>query len=246
MRWDVFVSCFFNSFAILCVSSDILQRNYKNKNVLEKIIISIGILGLYIFFSYTLTQNFIRTILLFVIIIGCNIFIDWKSRIVISKDVIVSFLVWILMLLVEIIFTIVVFGIFKINLESFHLKYFENTIANFIIVSIFLLIAKNKYIQQFFRKCTTHYENMGNHHILITTLLSAVAVSLIFYLCYFKFDIFMTFVLCFIVVIIYTFMIYSLFQEKEKSIKAESENEILSKSLNEYEKNVSTSANGKS
>lgn len=233
MRWDVFFSCFINSFAIVYVSNKLMNRTHVDK---KKLFASLLILGIYIYFSYMLTQNFIRTILLFVIIILVNIFIDWKKDHTFNEEIITSFIIWLVMLFTEICFTIIIFGVFKLNLENFYFEFFKNTIANFIIMVSFIIVSTNSYVLPRLKKIIVKYGNVKKYNILTITVLSAISVSLIFYLCYFKFNIFFTFSMCFIIVLIYTYMIYSLFEEKEKKTKVERENEMLDKRLNEYEK----------
>ena len=234
MRIDVFIGAFINSFVILIVSSKLLELNLKEDKI--RFLISFIGISLYISGSYLLTQTFLRTILLFVVIIAGNYFIYYNKNVNFSKVVLVSFISWITAFLSEMLFMILVFGMLQIDIQQATEQILGNFIVNFFISFIFYLIGTNNFYLKFFHKFLNKFEHFKKKYLIIMTMLAVTAFSIMVYLSYFKFNMTITFLLNFIVIMIYMYIIYMLFQEKEKMIKIQNEYELLEKNLDEYEK----------
>ena len=241
MRWDVFVGAFINSFVILYVSSKLLKcKQEKNYNFIFKSMVSLVVLSLYIFFGYVITQTVIRTILLFLMIILANYYIYHSYQFSLVKIVLVSFISWITAFLSEMIFMIIICGVLQINIDQVQQEILGNFIVNFLISFIFFLIGTNSFYIKFCSNIINKFENFKEKYLIIITLLTVIAFSIMVYLSYFKFNMTMTFLLNLIVILIYIYVIYKLFDEKEKATQMQNEYEELEKSLNEYEKMYQT------
>ena len=107
----VFTGSLLDAFVKLSLIMIIIRFNniYKSK----KFWLSIIFLSLYVCFSYLITDSVIRLIFLFVITIICALFIRGFKKNKILQTTIVTFFVWLIMVLVDIVFNILVTGYFK-------------------------------------------------------------------------------------------------------------------------------------
>ena len=112
MKFDIslLISCFICGIVEIYTVSKILNKNFFSKK--KWVLLGIFILTVYQFFAYQLTDNFLRTIILLFIIILLSkiIYNENLSRIVIS-----AFLSWLILLISEVIFMLLLATIFKLE-----------------------------------------------------------------------------------------------------------------------------------
>ncbi len=233
MLFSMSLNAIINSTMELYISSKLLKENIKEN--LKLFLIADLFLALYLLVSFNITQTFVRTVILFIIIVICNLLIYNKRKKSISKIIIVSFIVWLSVLIAEALLAILLVGILKIDLVSIQENAIGYLITNCLIMALFYLITTNGKVMKFCVGISNKFELFKGKYLITIALLSTIAFSIIFYLSYFKFDATFTFVMALIVVVIYTFVIYKLFEEKEKSIQMRIEYKALEKNLNEYE-----------
>ena len=225
------VCALINSTAELYASSQLLEKKINNTFWIFNLF-----LCFYLIIGYSMTQVFLRTVILFLVIFVCNFFIYKDENVTRSKSIIISFIVWSGVLLSEALLAIIVVGILNFDLIQILSNQFGYILSNLIIIVLFLILILNNTVKRFIINIVTKFQKFKGSYLIAIALLSTIAFSIIFYLSYFKFNTIITFSLSLIVVIIYTYIIYKMFNEKEQSIKIKNENEILEKSLTEYEK----------
>lgn len=201
----------------------------------KKLYIATAIVGTYAFLSYVITDSFVRAILLYIITIVAVFFITNKNNISKNKVFIICFICWICLLLLDII--VFIFGTFIVNFDIELSKniMFKNVFGNFIIITLFVLIFKNTYIQYICDSISNLRLDKKSKYMIGIVLLSVLLFSVMVYFCYFNTDSFLMLIVVLISVILYTIIVFGIIKEYERNVKIQSEYDILLKNLNEYE-----------
>lgn len=226
-----FVGSFLASFVKLYLILIFLKipNILKNKRFWVSALVS----GLYIFLSYALTDNFIKVILEFlIVIILCEYIVKFEKE-NLHSIVIIYFAIWIGMVLIDLFMSIILINIFNINIELLRnhslLKFILNCFV-FILLSLFFINGK---IYKFIFNISYNIEK--NKYIMLLTTLSVIMFSMSIYLCLFNYDIHIILVTMLFMIIIYSTVTIVTINEFNQKNRIQSEYDILLKNLNEYE-----------
>lgn len=201
----------------------------------KKFYISTIIVGTYTFVSFVLTENFIRTIILFLLVIIAIFYITRFDKIPKVKIIIISFICWICILLLDTIVFLIGTLITNSDVESSKELMFKNMFGNIIIILLFIAIFSNKRIQNICKNLSNINIKNESKYMTGIVLLSVLLFSIMVYFCYFNTDRILMLIVVLISVIIYTIIVFGIIKEYEINVKIQSEYDILLKSLNEYE-----------
>lgn len=207
------------------------QRNiYKN----WKFWISAITLSVYAFYSYLITDNAIRTILLFFLTNIAVFFILNFDRKCLKRIIFITFFIWLIMALMDVFYIILIDVFINIDLSSFRQNEFMVFFANMIIMFSVVMCFSFKRFRRFICKIS----EMGvsqNNYIFIVVLLSVVLFSVIFYFCQFNYNPIVVLIVSFIMVVIYTIIVIVTIKEFSEKNKIQSEYDVLLTNLSEYE-----------
>lgn len=201
----------------------------------KKLYIATAIVGTYAFLSYVITDSFIRLILLFILIIFATRFIVKDIDIPMQKIIILVFICWTCLVLIDIFVFIIGSAVFRNDIEANKNIMFKNVLANFIVILLYVLTLSNKYVHKFCINISDLKFNKRTKYMIGIIALSVLLFSILFYFCYFNINRILMLVIVFITVIIYTVIVFGIIKEYEKNLKIQSEYDILLKNLNEYE-----------
>lgn len=201
----------------------------------KKLYIATAIVGTYAFLSYVITDSFIRLILLFILIIFATRFIVKDIDIPMQKIIILVFICWTCLVLIDIFVFIIGSAVFRNDIEANKNIMFKNVLANFIVILLYVLTLSNKYVHKFCINISDLKFNKRTKYMVGIIALSVLLFSVLFYFCYFNINRILMLVIVFITVIIYTVIVFGIIKEYEKNLKIQSEYDILLKNLNEYE-----------
>ena len=201
----------------------------------KKFYISTIIVGTYTFVSFVLTENFIRTIILFLLVIIAIFYITKFDKIPKVKIIIISFICWICILLLDTIVFLIGTLITNSDVESSKELMFKNMFGNIIIILLFIAIFSNKRIQNICKNLSNLNIKNESKYMTGIVLLSVLLFSIMVYFCYFNTDRILMLIVVLISVIIYTIIVFGIIKEYEINVKIQSEYDILLKNLNEYE-----------
>lgn len=208
------------------------KKIYSNK----KFWISTFILGLYVFFSYMVTDSFIKLIILFLLTIVCLIYITHGQKINIFNMIITTFIVWLVIILVDIIYTSIFLNVLSLDMVYFRNNGYLNLFANSLVFITVTLIFCNSNIQRIIKKINhIKIKNSEYYYYIILITISVVMFSIIFYLCQFSYNPKVIQIVVLVMVIIYTIAILVTLNEFNQKNRIQSEYDILLKNLNEYE-----------
>lgn len=235
MSLVVFVSSLLSSFVMLNLILVLsrIKNFYRNKRFL---IVTI-LLGIYISLSYMITDNFIRTVLVFVLLILFTLYIQDDKKKNIFSVTLIAFFVWLTVMLVDIFCTIISKIIFNPEIlimikNNSNLLLCSNLITFFLVTLIFY---NRKIRKLIFRINSYQFKKNENYYIVLVLSLSVILFSLIFYLCQFDYDKIFILIVTFIMVIVYTIVVIVAIKESNQKNKLQVEYDMLSENLSEYE-----------
>lgn len=224
---------FVDSFVKLALITSLVGQ--KNFYKIPRYWIATFLLTTYVFFSYLITDNFFRILLLLILTILMSAFILNKEKRNIIKVAVTSFFVWTFLVLVDILSNIVVTGLFKIDMNSYRNDYLFVVLINCLVFFCLTIIFNFKAIRKIvYRAANVNIKDSKNYIIMIL-IISSLLFSAIFYLCLFKYNYIQILIVAFIMVVIYTIISIVTIQTFNQKNKLKSEYEVLLTNLNEYE-----------
>lgn len=231
-KFEVFIGSLINAFVVITVMKSLLTIRTVNK---YRFLISIFVLGVYIFLSYVITNSFIRMIGSFLMFILSSYFCFKNCKVQLQKIIIYSFLEFTLALLSELLGFIGI-GLIGKTVNSDNLgNFLGKLMINMIVIFIFTLLM---YIYILVRKRFKNNFNepiFKNKFLLLYTLLSVSLFCIIFYISFRAENRMLIFAVNFIAISIYSIIVFQLFAEKDKINKIQIEYDMLSENLSEYE-----------
>lgn len=230
MIYSKIICSFFCAMVEIYTQSKILEKKYNFLNI--KFNILLIILSLYHYFSYELTNNFIRTIILVWLLIGISKII-YKENI--AKCLFSSFISWLMLLISEIVYMIFATSIFQINLQQIQTQPIVHFSTNFLICFINFLLLCIKPLVNFFKKMCKKFQHINSLYLLTIIFFISIAFSVSLYLTYINTKVINAFILNLIILLIYTIILIVLFSEKEKNYEMNKNIINISENLTEYE-----------
>lgn len=184
------------------------------------------VMGLYTLLSYMITANAIRVILDFALLIICCEFILHFNKKIFIQITIVSFVIWVFMLLIDIFAYVILLYVFKTDLSVINANvYLKNILSSFVCTLLTLLFFKAK-LRCYILKISKLGSHIKNHYILVMIILSVLL---------FDYDVGIILSTLFIMITVYTIIVIGTINEFYQKNKIQSEYDILLKNLNEYE-----------
>lgn len=231
MKLSVFISSILCSIIEIYIIKKIINQKFLTK--IKTILLSISILITYHFFSYLLTNSYVRIILLNVLLMMITKFI-YKEKL--SKSIFAAFFTWLILLISEVICMIVTYNILKIDIETIQTTPFFHIIFNIIIYFLCYIIINIKPLQETLKKIINKFQVINNKNIILVTLIICILFSLCSYYIYVEEKSEYFLILNLIILIIYAIIIISISNEKEKNYEMKKNIENISENLIEYEK----------
>lgn len=186
----------------------------------------------YSIISYMSTTSFVRVIIYFFLLSVVSLFL-FKTKV--FQSVIASFVTMTVVIISEILYMLMALLMFSGNNSEFKSTFFGDLISNIIIAVIMVVIINIKPLQKICRKMVKNIQFKGNKTILVYSVLSLSALSILLYYIYFEMDIVSASLLCLFLVITFSLLTLYLFKEKNDNQKLQVEYDILLDNLMEYE-----------
>lgn len=195
---------------------------------LIRYIIAVLALSFYLIISYYSTMIFLRY-LLFILAITFIIVIFFKASV--KETIVASAFTWILSVISELIFAIIVVYILNMNTESFY----GMLIGNIGISLILFIIIKIPKVEKLLKKFLIKIVEWKKYYSIVLMVILSLSISIIVYINYFNTSTKFRFILSLTVIIIYFIITMILFNEKSNSNRMQYEYETVLNNLNEYE-----------
>jgi len=212
--------------ALFYASSKILNKKlFLNKSLYILTII------LYLFISYLSTDSIIRVLILFILF---SLILAKTFSIDLVKGTVTAFIVLVLNLISEILYTLFIVILFNSSLEFLKENYFGTILTNISIavILISLVIFSKKYLIKLLDKIAVQ----NNKLIYLFSFLSFLSITVLVYYYFFKNNFQNSLIMALLILIIYISMTLSLFFELHKKNRLEFEYQMVLKNMEEYEK----------
>lgn len=219
------------------VRIDIIMLTINKNNMIsnKRFWISSIIIGIYSFFTSMVTLPVIKVIIDFIVLFGCCQFILGFNRKNLSKIIIPSFVIWVVMLLIDVLFSIILLGIFHFDLNKINNSYYAKVFITCCVCATLAIIFLNRKVMNYIRKFSNIKFNCKNNYVFLIIALSVMLFSISVYICLFNYNIGIILITLFIMILIYTVIVIATINEFYQKNRIQSEYDILLKNLNEYE-----------
>lgn len=196
---------------------------------------SIMLVSLYIFASYLMTSNVVKVILDFVSLAFCCYYLIKFNKKNFIQIVLVSFVIWVSMLLIDVLFSVLLLYILKFDLNYINsIPYFKVFLTS-CVCFIMVLIFSNKKLRNGIYKVTNIDSYVKGYYVILIIILSVLLFSISVYICLFNYNIGIILSTLFIMITIYTIIVVRTINKFYQKNRIQSEYDILLKNLNEYE-----------
>ena len=196
---------------------------------------SVMLVSLYIFASYLMTSNVVKVILDFVSLAFCCYYLIKFNKKNFIQIVLVSFVIWVSMLLIDVLFSVLLLYILKFDLNYINsIPYFKVFLTS-CVCFIMVLIFSNKKLRNGIYKVTNIDSYVKGYYVILIIILSVLLFSISVYICLFNYNIGIILSTLFIMITIYTIIVVRTINEFYQKNRIQSEYDILLKNLNEYE-----------
>lgn len=193
------------------------------------------LVSLYIFASYLMTSNVVKVILDFVSLAFCCYYLIKFNKKNFIQIVLVSFVIWVSMLLIDVLFSVLLLYILKFDLNYINsIPYFKVFLTS-CVCFIMVLIFSNKKLRNGIYKVTNIDSYVKGYYVILIIILSVLLFSISVYICLFNYNIGIILSTLFIMITIYTIIVVRTINEFYQKNRIQSEYDILLKNLNEYE-----------
>lgn len=227
------ISCVLNGLVRLDIIMVIIKK-YKMLNDKRFWIASV-VMGLYIYLSYLITTSALKVILDFIVLILCCQYIVHFNKKYFEEIIISVFIVWTMMLLIDILFSILLLYGLNFDLNYINSNIYLKTFMTCCICTVLVLIFWNYKIRIYIRNISKSVVNFRNKYIFIVISLSVMLFSISVYICLFNYNIGIILITLFVMIVIYTVIVIATINEFYQKNRIQSEYDILLKNLNEYE-----------
>ena len=200
-------------------------------SIKDNILKTIGVIitfGIYIYISYSISTYFIRYI---IFLLFGSVVISRVYKINIIQALCTVFFAWILFLIAEIIFTIIVIGILQASAETYYGGLAGNILVCIIAILIFIIPIINNFLYNIINKIT----NFQNIMTVILLFILALSFSIVFYISSFNDNDVLNFTLSLIIIFTQIIITILLFAEKNNKQKVQYQCDSLLNNLEEYE-----------
>lgn len=196
---------------------------------------SVMLVSLYIFASYLMTSNVVKVILDFVSLAFCCYYLIKFNKKNFIQIVLVSFVIWVSMLLIDVLFSVLLLYILKFDLNYINsIPYFKVFLTS-CVCFIMVLIFSNKKLRNGIYKVTNIDSYVKGYYVILIIILSVLLFSISVYICLFNYNIGIILSTLFIMITIYTIIVVRTINDFYQKNRIQSEYDILLKNLNEYE-----------
>lgn len=224
------IGVFINSFAQIYIWSKLLNHklNFKSaKYYIVHILFAITMM-----LNYLLINDIIRIIFLVSFMAAyCSILFDRDAK----SSILTSFFSQIIMMLSEILFALIITGIFKVDANTLVSSYFLKLWANIAISVIAVFIANLKFTKKIYNFLLKTISNLREHSIIAILVLILISINFIFFSVYYNVSVSIAFAANVIISIIYLIISFKFLITENKYNKINSKYNTTLNSLKEYE-----------
>ena len=226
----VFASVFINDIAEIYIANSIVNKkiNYKNKKIYFIYCFMVLLTSLNYVFSNNLYKPLITLLIMFII---TKLLFNYN----IKRNFVISFLMFIVTIISELIFSISIVFLKKLDNQTYIEIYQGQIISNVIISFIMLLFSKNRILNFLYNKICIIVKNISLNKTITFLGLIVVCSSFLFYMSYYNKNNFFSLFVNFLIVTAYFIIVIMIIKKESSYNKIHSKYVIMIDELKEYE-----------
>lgn len=183
--------------------------------------------------SYYSTDAVLKMLINFTCLVLFTEFLFKKS---INKSIAISLLTQFLIIISELMYTLVLVLIFRLDLTVLENNYFMSVSTNLIIAVIGMLIISNPTIRNYLQNKVESIGKENKIFVFFSSILAIFALALVICFVYFQLNLPQTILLAISLILSFCFLTFRIFQERLENMTLQTRYNIANQNLEEYEK----------
>lgn len=205
--------------------------NFKNYKVyLVGIVLSI-----FLILNFYFINSYIKILTLIIIMILCNYFLFPKDK---NANIVVPIIGEFILIISEVIISILFFIMLKIEGNDLLTLYAGTVIGNFTIGLNSVLLVNLKIFKKITDKVTDVISNINKNILIIVLGILIIIINFLLAIPYYKIKTAYIIVFNAITIVVYSFIVFKMFEEKSRYIKMNNKYNMTNTTLKELEQNV--------
>lgn len=189
--------------------------------------------GLIIIGLNFINQGISRVSIIYIVTMVFSKFLYKKN---VLKTILSSFLMFILMIISETIFSLIIVFVGRISIETFKEGYFLTFLSNVFISLILLILSAIRFIKKFFRNLISNVSNFQINKIFVLVILSIFTITSLAYYMYFEINALNTIILNLFLIFVYSCLTIMFFKENNEKLVIKSKYYNIVNTSEQYEK----------
>lgn len=193
------------------------------------------VLSILLILNFSFINSYLRILTLVIVMILCNYFLFTKDK---NANIVVPIIGEFILIISEVIISILFFIMLKIEGNDFLVLYAGTIIGNFTIGLNSILLVNLKIFKKITDKVTDVISNINKNILIIVLGILIIIINFLLAIPYYKIKTAYIIVFNAITIVVYSFIVFKMFEEKSRYIKMNNKYNMTNTTLKELEQNV--------
>ena len=193
------------------------------------------VLSILLILNFSFINSYLRILTLVIVMILCNYLLFPKEK---NANIVVPIIGEFILIISEVIISILFFIMLKIEGNDFLVLYAGTIIGNFTIGLNSILLVNLKIFKKITDKVTDVISNINKNILIIVLGILIIIINFLLAIPYYKIKTAYIIVFNAITIVVYSFIVFKMFEEKSRYIKMNNKYNMTNTTLKELEQNV--------
>lgn len=193
------------------------------------------VLPILLILNFSFINSYLRILTLVIVMILCNYLLFPKEK---NANIVVPIIGEFILIISEVIISILFFIMLKIEGNDFLVLYAGTIIGNFTIGLNSILLVNLKIFKKITDKVTDVISNINKNILIIVLEILIIIINFLLAIPYYKIKTAYIIVFNAITIVVYSFIVFKMFEEKSRYIKMNNKYNMTNTTLKELEQNV--------
>lgn len=193
------------------------------------------VLPILLILNFSFINSYLRILTLVIVMILCNYLLFPKEK---NANIVVPIICEFILIISEVIISILFFIMLKIEGNDFLVLYAGTIIGNFTIGLNSILLVNLKIFKKITDKVTDVISNINKNILIIVLGILIIIINFLLAIPYYKIKTAYIIVFNAITIVVYSFIVFKMFEEKSRYIKMNNKYNMTNTTLKELEQNV--------
>ena len=193
------------------------------------------VLPILLILNFSFINSYLRILTLVIVLILCNYLLFPKEK---NANIVVPIIGEFILIISEVIISILFFIMLKIEGNDFLVLYAGTIIGNFTIGLNSILLVNLKIFKKITDKVTDVISNINKNILIIVLGILIIIINFLLAIPYYKIKTAYIIVFNAITIVVYSFIVFKMFEEKSRYIKMNNKYNMTNTTLKELEQNV--------